>query len=413
MPPGNSGINPGLEASDPARALQDAVRRGESFSGRERHTVFQNRAGADFADVSGISGLDLPDDGRAACFTDWDGDGDLDLWIANRSGPQVRFFENRHPSGGAGITVRLVGTKSNRDAVGARAVLSNGGERQTRFVSAGGGFLAQGSKTLHFGVGAAPGEARFELTVHWPGGAAETFGDLAPGGCYRITEGEAAAAPCEPAGPGAAGAAGPAIAKPPDRTLFAARLPVAPIFPRPAGSEGGPYLLALTAEGCGVCEAQLAEWAEEPPPVPVSAHRLDFLGATDPGRLRAMQLAAERHFDVRDRPQPTPLTFLVDGGDHLRALYRGRIDPAVLAADIAALKNPDHPGELPFAGVWSRPVRPGARPLSYAEDLLDAGLLELAGRYIEANRPELEGDALFAQLLGRLDLLRRGTEIPR
>ena len=99
MPLGNSGIGPGLDGSDPARQLQEYVRRGASFSGNESHVVFSNEKGS-FKNVSSITGLDSKDDGRSVCFTDWDLDGDLDVWISNRSGPQIRFFQNSIPQMG-------------------------------------------------------------------------------------------------------------------------------------------------------------------------------------------------------------------------------------------------------------------------------------------------------------------------
>ena len=79
MPLGNAGIGPGIGNSDPSRQLQFMVRSGLSFSGNESHVIFKNEKGKGFKDVSSISGLDLKDDGRAVCFSDWDQDGDLDV----------------------------------------------------------------------------------------------------------------------------------------------------------------------------------------------------------------------------------------------------------------------------------------------------------------------------------------------
>ena len=58
---------------------------GKAFSGNERNCVFLNTRDGRFADISAGSGLDFPDDGRAIAVTDWDQDGDLDLWISNRN----------------------------------------------------------------------------------------------------------------------------------------------------------------------------------------------------------------------------------------------------------------------------------------------------------------------------------------
>ena len=77
--------------------LAQMLNTGRSFSGRERHCVFLNTGDdegeiARFANVSAVTGLDLPDDGRAVAVVDWDHDGDLDLWISNRNAPRLRLL---------------------------------------------------------------------------------------------------------------------------------------------------------------------------------------------------------------------------------------------------------------------------------------------------------------------------------
>ena len=92
MSQGDSAIDTGgsqrEEDSRAGRALHEFLRGGRSFSGRERNNCFLNTGGARFADISAVSGFDWPDDGRAIGVVDWDHDGDLDLWLANRSGPR-------------------------------------------------------------------------------------------------------------------------------------------------------------------------------------------------------------------------------------------------------------------------------------------------------------------------------------
>ena len=76
------------------------MKKGRSWSGRERHCMYLH-LGTDeggglrrFANVSAISGMDYPEDGRSLCLVDWDQDGDLDFWISNRTAPQLRFLRN-------------------------------------------------------------------------------------------------------------------------------------------------------------------------------------------------------------------------------------------------------------------------------------------------------------------------------
>ncbi len=100
------------------------LREGKSFSGHERNCVFLNCGAQHFANLSALSGLDFPDDGRAVAAVDWDHDGDLDLWFHNRTGPRLRLMRNDTHAGSAKhddfVMLRLQGTDSNRDAIGAR-----------------------------------------------------------------------------------------------------------------------------------------------------------------------------------------------------------------------------------------------------------------------------------------------------
>ena len=73
-------------------ALHRLIREGKSISGRERHCCYLNIGNNHFADIWSVTGLDLVDDGRAVALTDWDHDGDLDMWIANRTSPAIRFL---------------------------------------------------------------------------------------------------------------------------------------------------------------------------------------------------------------------------------------------------------------------------------------------------------------------------------
>ena len=101
-------------------AIHRLVREGSSFSGREKNCSFWNVGDGTYADVSALSGLGQVDDARAAALVDWDRDGALDLWVANRTAPSVRFLRNATPRTNAWVAFDLEGTTSNRDGVGAR-----------------------------------------------------------------------------------------------------------------------------------------------------------------------------------------------------------------------------------------------------------------------------------------------------
>ena len=93
-----------------ARQLQTMMmRQGSNFSGHERNCCFLNTGTGRFSDVSTISGLDFPDDGRAVATVDWDGDGDLDLWLSNRNAPRLRFMRNEVANNNHWVSFRLIG----------------------------------------------------------------------------------------------------------------------------------------------------------------------------------------------------------------------------------------------------------------------------------------------------------------
>ena len=168
------------------------LRQGHSFSGRERNCAYLNLPGQEsFANVSAVTGLDFPDDGRALAVSDWDHDGDLDVWLHNRTGPRLRLMLNQTSETDVGnhfISFRLRGTQSNRDAIGARVTLKTSGRPvQQQTLTAGDAYLSQSSKVLHFGLGDA--SAVDSVIVRWPNGNVEEFGKHAANHRYLLTEG--------------------------------------------------------------------------------------------------------------------------------------------------------------------------------------------------------------------------------
>ena len=186
--------------ADSWRATLKLVRSGYSWSGNERNCVFLNCTESSlsndvrFSDASAISGLDFPDDGRAVAVVDWDHDGDLDLWLRNRTAPRLRLMLNstvQLAPATQSVSLRLIGTQSNRDAIGARVVLqfknSNQSHSRTQSIRAGDGFLSQSSKLIHFGL---PSTATIEqLTIFWPGAEPEIIRDITAGSNYEVTQG--------------------------------------------------------------------------------------------------------------------------------------------------------------------------------------------------------------------------------
>jgi len=108
-----------------------------------------------YDEISGTVGLDLDQDGRSFAVVDADRDGDPDLvTMAARQAPQLRVFRNDFETSAASIAVRLRGSRSNRDAIGARVTVQTDRLQKTRILQCGSGFLSQHSKELVIGLGA-------------------------------------------------------------------------------------------------------------------------------------------------------------------------------------------------------------------------------------------------------------------
>ena len=159
-----------------------------SIHSRQRNRCYASIGAGGFAEVSAASGLNYADDSRALAATDWDQDGDVDVLVVNRNGPQLRFFINNLNRGNA-ISFRLQGETSNRDAIGARVEVKVKGAAVPliKTVQAGGGFLSQSSKRLTFGVGEA--KKIESVVVRWPSGKVHHFKQLRVGEMYELAEG--------------------------------------------------------------------------------------------------------------------------------------------------------------------------------------------------------------------------------
>ena len=148
--------------------------------------VYQNLRNGRFADISDTLGAPVttPKAGRGAAFADFDNDGDVDVVINNIHEPPD-LFRLDHAGARKWITLKLVGTRSHRNAIGAlaRLVTSDGEQRQE--VRGGGSYYSQNDFRLHFGLGDATVD---RVVIRWPNGSEETFTGLAPGRQHVLTE---------------------------------------------------------------------------------------------------------------------------------------------------------------------------------------------------------------------------------
>jgi hypothetical protein len=167
-----------------------------TWSGYQRQRLFRNLGDGTFADVAAAAGVDNELDGRGIAVADFDRDGRLDLLQTNADQPSLLYRNVSEPIG-RWVGLELVGTASNRDAIGARVTLVAGGATQIREVNGGNGYSSQSSLRLHFGLGAA--ERVEQLVVRWPSGtleavsATEGASAVPVGALTRLVEGEVGA----------------------------------------------------------------------------------------------------------------------------------------------------------------------------------------------------------------------------
>src|SRR5438552_593738 len=121
---------------------------------------------------------------RSAVVADFDGDGRLEI-VTNNFNDRPYFFANRFPRRNY-IEFRLTGTRSNRDAIGAVVRLRAGNTVMVRQVSPAGGYLAQSSRVVHFGLGERSKVDRIE--IRWPRGTVQTLDNPAINTLHQIRE---------------------------------------------------------------------------------------------------------------------------------------------------------------------------------------------------------------------------------
>jgi Tfp pilus assembly protein PilF/peroxiredoxin len=425
--------------------LDELAQAGMSWSGHERNCVFLNAIGTRFANISAVSGFDFPDDGRSLGLVDWDHDGDLDLWAANRTGPRLRFLRNDATSGQHFVAFRLRGRLGNRDAIGARLELqvndTRGKRRLIKSLRAGEGFLGQSTKWIHFGLGTATSVD--ELTVHWPGGARERFDVAAIDTHYQVEEGRGELAawtrPERHEPPSRIATATPA-ADGPVHVLLPTRMALPTLrYTTLAGNgrelsqhTGQPVLLNLWASWCPPCVAELAEFArrhDELRALGVHLIALSVDGLNDDHEfdvqsLRAMTEELGLDFQIGVAPAelvetlqiyhdqlfkphralPLPTSVLIDAQGRLASFYKGPVTVDVLAQHARWLDESGPPlldAALPFPGRWVTAPR-ALQMLPLAAELIDHDLVDAANELADSTQAQLHREPGFPQLLYRL-----------
>ena len=151
--------------------------------------LFLNNGKRSFHDIAMElgGGFEQPKVGRGLAYADFDRDGDLDLLLTTNNG-LAYLYRNDQLAGNRSIRFRLVGTKSNRDAIGATVHIVSGDLSQSRMVKSGSSYLSQSELPVTFGLEKRDRVERVVIT--WPSGRTEEFKNLTAGRCYECTEGK-------------------------------------------------------------------------------------------------------------------------------------------------------------------------------------------------------------------------------
>jgi hypothetical protein len=162
-------------------------KRHPGFPARAPRMLFRNLGNGRYEELLDQAGpaLPYPHNSRGCAFGDFDNDGDLDVLVINLN-EAPSLLRNDVLGNNSWLKVKLIGTKSNRSAIGARAVVKAGASTQTQEVQSQSSFLSCNDLRLHFGLGQAKSA---EVSIRWPSGDWQTLSKVLPNQLLTVKEG--------------------------------------------------------------------------------------------------------------------------------------------------------------------------------------------------------------------------------
>ena len=156
---------------------------------KERPLLLRNTGSGAFEDVSSKAGPAFARNylARGLAVGDWDNDGAPDA-IFTCIGDRAVLLRNNAAAGSSWIGIQLIGTKSNRDAIGAKVTLHLSDRKLVRWVTGGSSYLSSHDRRLLFGLGTQPSNRKVAAEIQWPSGRHQLVEGLASNRYHRINE---------------------------------------------------------------------------------------------------------------------------------------------------------------------------------------------------------------------------------
>ncbi len=158
----------------------------------ETPLLFHNQGKGHFEDVSEKAGSALrqPIVGRGAAFLDYDNDGDLDLVLSTNNGP-AKLLRNDNGNQNDMLRVKTLGTRSNRDGIGAKITVTTGEDLHLfKMVKSGSSYLSQSELPVTFGLGKPRANKTVKIDIVWPSGKKESVSDIHANQSITLEEGK-------------------------------------------------------------------------------------------------------------------------------------------------------------------------------------------------------------------------------
>ena len=171
-------------------AMLDNIQLYQSqVSYKEPLLMFRNKGGGEFEKVSDALGPDFlkPVAGRGLAVADYDNDGDLDI-VTNNRGDYPQLLRNDGGNSNNWLEIKLVGTRSNRDGIGASLTLVSGGFRQVKQAEGGMSYMSASDPRIHFGLGSH--KSIDHLTITWPSGQVDRLANVPINHIITVREGQ-------------------------------------------------------------------------------------------------------------------------------------------------------------------------------------------------------------------------------